>query len=94
VSYQLRYNRQFMLQLDRLPDNIRSVAQRTISSLAREQYPPRAKELTNHPGYYRLWLPRNCRLVYQVIADEQVVHLLNVGPKLPDLYQQLGLGRE
>jgi mRNA-degrading endonuclease RelE of RelBE toxin-antitoxin system len=94
VSYQLRYNRQFMQQLHRLPADIRSIAQRTVSLLAREQYPPRAKELTNHPSYYRLWLPRNHRLVYQIIVDEQVVHLLYVGPKLPDLYEQLGLGRE
>jgi mRNA-degrading endonuclease RelE of RelBE toxin-antitoxin system len=94
VSYQLRYNRQFMQQLNRLSGDVRSVALRTISLLAREQYPPRAKELTNHPSYYRLWLPRNHRLVYQIIEDEQVVHLLYVGPKLPDLYEQLGLGRE
>ena len=93
MSYQLRYNRQFMQQLNRLPGDIRSIAQRTISLLTSEQHPPRAKELTNHPTYYRLWLPRNHRLVYQIIVDEQVVHLLYVGPKLPDLYVQLGFGR-
>jgi hypothetical protein len=35
-----------MQQLNRLPGDIRSIAQRMISLLAREQYPPRAKELT------------------------------------------------
>ena len=83
-----------MQQLNRLPGDIRSIAQRTISLLAHEQYPPRTKELTNHPSYYRLWLPRNHRLVYQIIVDEQIVHLLYVGPELPGLYEQLGLGRE
>ena len=83
-----------MQQLNRLPGDIRSIAQRTISLLAREQYPPRAKELTDHPSYYHLWLPRDHRLVYQIIVDEQVVHLLYIGPKLPDLHEQLGFGRE
>jgi mRNA-degrading endonuclease RelE of RelBE toxin-antitoxin system len=94
MNYQLRYNRQFMQQLNLLPGDIRSMAQRTISLLAGEQHPPRAKELTNHPTYFRLWLPRNHRLVYQIIEDEQTIHLLYVGPKLPDLYGRLGLGRE
>ena len=40
MSYQLRFNRQFMRQLDRLPGDIRSIAQRTISLLAHEPIPP------------------------------------------------------
>jgi len=42
----------------------------------------------------RLWLPRNYRLVWLILEDEQVIDLLYVGPKLPDLYERLGLGRE
>jgi hypothetical protein len=46
-----------------------------------------------HPGYYRLWLPREHRLVWQVLDEEEIVDLLYVGPKSPDLYQRLGLER-
>ncbi len=54
----------------------------------------RAKELDEHRGYYRLWLPRDHRLVWQVLDADEIVDLLYVGPKQPDLYQQLGLGRQ
>ena len=40
-----------------------------------------------------MWLPRNHRLVWRILEDEQVINLLYVGPKSPDLYEQLGLGR-
>jgi hypothetical protein len=33
------------------------------------------------------------RLVWQVLDEEFIVDLLYVGPKLPDLYERLGLGR-
>jgi hypothetical protein len=55
--------------------------------------PTRAKELDEQPGYYRLWLPREHRLVWQVLDEEEIVDLLYVGPKSPDLYQRLGLER-
>ena len=55
--------------------------------------PARAKELVGHPGVYRLWLPRSHRLVWEVIDTESTVDLLYVGPKLPNLYERLGLGR-
>ena len=54
----------------------------------------RAKELDDHPNYYRVWLPRSHRLVWNVLDDDQVVDLLYIGPKSPDLYEKLGLGRE
>jgi mRNA-degrading endonuclease RelE of RelBE toxin-antitoxin system len=93
MGYRLRYDRRFMHQLEALPGDVRSVARRQVKALADNPRPPRVKELDEHPGYYRLWLPRGCRLVYRVIDDEQVVDLLYVGPKSPNLYEQLGLGR-
>jgi mRNA interferase RelE/StbE len=94
MGYRLRYDRRFMRQLESLPGDVRSVARRQVKTLADNPRPPRAKELDEHPGYYRLWLPRGYRLVYQVIEDEQLVDLLYVGPKSPDVYEQLGLGRQ
>lgn len=40
-----------------------------------------------------MWLLRNHRLIWQVLEEEQVVDLIYVGPKPPDLYEQLGLGK-
>ena len=46
-----------------------------------------------HPTYYRLWLDADYRLVWHVMDDEQTVEIEYVGPKIPDLYERLGLGR-
>ncbi len=86
MAYCLRYDRRFMHELQALPGDIRSVARQRVKALTEDPRPTRAKELNDHPGYYRLWLPRECRLVYRVIDAEQIVDLLYVGPKSPDLY--------
>jgi len=93
MAYRLRYDRRFMRLLEALPGDVRSIARQRVKALAIEPYSPGAKELDEHPGYYRLWLPRGCRLVYEVREDEQIVDLLYVGPKSPDLYEKLGLDR-
>ena len=94
MAYRLRYDRRFIRQLEALPGDIRSLARRQIKSLAENPRPSRAKELDEHPGYFRLWLSRDYRLVWQVLEHELVIDLLYVGPKLPDLYERLGLGRQ
>ncbi len=93
MAYRLRYDRRFMRQLEALPGNVRSMVRKQVKALAGDPYPSRSKELDEHPGYYRLWLPRDHRLVWRVLEDERVVDLLDMGPKLPDLYERLGLGR-
>jgi len=94
MDYRLRYDRHFIRLLEALPGDVRSVARRRVKALADEPFPSGAKELDEHPGTFRLWLPRGCRLVYEVREDEQIVDLLYVGPKSPDLYEKLGLGRQ
>ena len=93
MAYRLRFDRRFRQHLDGLPGDIKSVARRAVADLALEPRPRRAKQLDSHPGYYRLWLPRDHRLVWSVLEDEQIVDLFYVGPKAPDLYERLGLGR-
>jgi mRNA-degrading endonuclease RelE of RelBE toxin-antitoxin system len=93
MSYWLRYDKQFMQQLESLPGDVRAVARRLVHSLTDNPRPTGAKELEGHADYYRLWLPRNCRLVYAVLDEEDLVDLLYVGPKHPDLYEKLGMGR-
>ncbi|WP_044199362.1 type II toxin-antitoxin system RelE family toxin [Candidatus Oscillochloris fontis] len=94
MSYRLRFDRSFMRQLESLPGDLRSVARHLIRSLADTPRPTKAKELDMHPTYFRIWLPRQHRLVYQVLDEESVVDLLYIGPKPPDLYDRLGLGRQ
>ena len=93
MAYQLRYDRHFSRLMVALPGDIRAVARQVINDLAREPRPTGAKELDDYPDHWRLWLLRNHRLIWQVLEDEQVVDLIYVGPKPPDLYEQLGLGK-
>ena len=93
MAYRLRYDRRFRQHLDALPGDIRSIARRVIADLGDDPRPTQAKELEEHAGHYRLWLPRDYRLVWTVFEDEQIVDLLYVGLKTPDLYKRLGLGR-
>ena len=94
MPYQLRFDRRFLQQVEALPGDVRSVARQQVKSLSMVPRPAAAKELDEHRGYYRMWLPRGHRLVWQVLEEEQVVDLLYIGPKSPDLYARLGLGRE
>ncbi len=93
MAYRLRYDRRFMRQLETLPGDVRSVVRKQVKALAGDPHPSRSKELDEHPGYYRMWLPRDHRLVWQVLEDEHIVDLMYVGPKLPNLYERLRLGR-
>jgi mRNA-degrading endonuclease RelE of RelBE toxin-antitoxin system len=93
MPYRLRYDRRFMHQLGSLPGSVRNVARRQIRSLVDEPRQAQAKELDCHPSHYRLWIQRDYRLVYQVDDEAQVVDLLFIGPKSPDLYERLGLER-
>jgi mRNA-degrading endonuclease RelE of RelBE toxin-antitoxin system len=67
MTYRLRYDRSFMQQLVALPGDVRGIARRTVAELAETPRSARAKELDEHPGYYRLWLPCDHRLIWQVL---------------------------
>jgi predicted RNase H-like HicB family nuclease/mRNA-degrading endonuclease RelE of RelBE toxin-antitoxin system len=93
MTYQLRYDRHFSRLMAALPGDMRAVARQTIKDLARDPRPISAKELDEYPDHWRIWLLRNHRLIWHVLEDEQVVDLMYVGPKPPDLYEQLGLSK-
>lgn len=93
MTYHIRLSKTIHRQIRTLPGHVRSVANRQILALAQTPYPADAKELEGHPSYFRIWLGADFRLVWQVIEDEQLVDILYVGPKLPDLYARLGLAR-
>lgn len=93
MTYRLWYNRRFSRMLDALPGDVRAQARRAIQELIDQPRPESAKELDEHPGYWRMWLPRNHRPIWRILEEEQLVNLLYVGPKPPDLYEPLGLGK-
>jgi mRNA-degrading endonuclease RelE of RelBE toxin-antitoxin system len=93
MNYHVRLSKAIHRQLHNLPGHVRPLARQRILSLAQSPYPADAKELEGHSGYYRVWIGRDFRLVWQVIEDEQLVDILYIGLKLPDLYEQLGLSR-
>jgi mRNA-degrading endonuclease RelE of RelBE toxin-antitoxin system len=93
MPYKITYSQAVRQQLASLPGYIKAMARRRIAALCDAPRPPRSKELTGHPGYYRLWLGPDYRLVWHVADDEQIVEIEYVGLKPPDLYERLGLGR-
>jgi mRNA-degrading endonuclease RelE of RelBE toxin-antitoxin system len=93
MSYRIAYTYAIRRQLADLPGHIKAIAKQRIAALSGNPRPHRGKELTGHPNYYRLWLGSDYRLVWHVMDDECIVEIEYVGPKLPDLYERLGLGR-
>lgn len=93
MIYQVRLFKAIRQHLQNLPGNVRNIAREHILSLAQQARPQDAKELTRHPNYYRIWIGTRFRLVWHVIDEEMLVDILYIGPKLSDLYDQLGLAR-
>ena len=63
MAYRLRFDKRFRRHLEALPGDVRGIARKVIHQLSDNPVSVRAKELDDHPGIYRLWLPRNYRLV-------------------------------
>lgn len=93
MAYRLIYNQEIKRQIAGLPGHIKSIARQRIAALSDDPRPVRSRELTGHPGWLRLWLDRDYRLVWHVDDEAKVVELEYVGFKVPDLYEELGLGR-
>jgi mRNA-degrading endonuclease RelE of RelBE toxin-antitoxin system len=93
MAYEIVLNKAIRKQISKLPGHIKAIAKQRIANLSDDPRPSRSKELTGHSNYYRLWLRSKYRLVWHVSDEEQVVEIEYVGPKVPDLYEWLGLGR-
>ena len=93
MAYRIAFSREIRRQIGDLPGHIKALAKPEIAGLSDNPRPPQCKELTDHPGYFRLWLGRDYRLVWHVLDEEQIVEIEYVGYKTPDLYERLGLAR-
>lgn len=93
MRYWVRLSKTIQKQVQALPGHIRPPVRQRILALAEDPRPVDATELEGHPDFYRIRIGGRFCVVWQIIEDEQIVDLLYVGPKLPDLYEQLGLIR-
>lgn len=93
MAYRIAFSRAVRRQIADLPGYIKAVAKQEIADLSIDPRSPGSKELVGHADYFRLWLGADYHLVWHVFEDEQMVEIEYVGPKTPDLYERLDLGR-
>lgn len=93
MAYAISFTKEVGRQISRLPGKVKTTAKRRIAALSDDPRPSGSKELAAHPTYYRMWIEGTYRLVWQVNDEDRVVEIEYVGPKTPDLYDFLGLGR-
>jgi len=73
----------------RLPGYVRQRARRTVSALADDPRPAKAKELRDKPGRYRIRLVR-WRIIYRIDDGDQTVLILRVRRKTgPETYEDI-----
>ena len=93
MAYRIAFSQEVRRQIADLPGHVKALAKQEIAGLSADPRPVRSKELTGHPDYFRLWLGADYRLVWLVIDAEQRVEIEYAGPKTPNLYERLNLGR-
>jgi mRNA-degrading endonuclease RelE of RelBE toxin-antitoxin system len=73
VSYQIELHREALAELKALPTYVRAQAIELIDLLAATPRPPRAKELRDKPGIYRIWLAGRWRIAYEIDDEQQTI---------------------
>jgi mRNA-degrading endonuclease RelE of RelBE toxin-antitoxin system len=66
VSYQIEISPPVRKEIEALPGNVRAQARQLIRHLQENPRPPRAKELRDKTGIYRIWLAGRWRIAYHV----------------------------
>lgn len=75
MSYKITFDKAIRTQIRRLPDYVKAIAKQQIATLSDNPRPPKSKELTGHPNYYRMWLGSKYRLVWHVFDEEKIVEI-------------------
>lgn len=73
MSYQIELHREALAELKALPASVRAQAIALIDLLAATPRPPRAKELRDKPGIYRIWLAGRWRIAYEIDDEQQTI---------------------
>ncbi len=93
MAYTISFTKEVGRQIGRLPGKVKRTAKQKIAALSGEPRPADSRELFGHPTHFRSWIHGAYRLVWRVDDDNRVVEIEYVGPKTPELYTFLGLGR-
>jgi mRNA-degrading endonuclease RelE of RelBE toxin-antitoxin system len=89
VSYRTKVLESAQQEIRALPGYVRAQAYRLLDQLQQNPRPPRAKELRDKPGIYRLWLAGRWRIVYHIDEDLKQVYILRVRRKERVDYENL-----
>ncbi|MBO9333400.1 MAG: hypothetical protein J7455_00910 [Roseiflexus sp.] len=69
MSYQIELHREALAELKALPASVRAQATALFDLLATTPRPPRAKDLRDKPGIYRIWLGAGALLTKQAASN-------------------------
>jgi mRNA-degrading endonuclease RelE of RelBE toxin-antitoxin system len=89
VSYQIELHREALAELKALPASVRAQAIELIDLLAATPRPPRAKELRDKPGIYRIWLAGRWRIAYEIDDEQQTIVVRRIRRKSDIDYDSL-----
>jgi mRNA-degrading endonuclease RelE of RelBE toxin-antitoxin system len=89
VSYQIELHREALAELKALPASVRAQAIALIDLLAATPRPPRAKELRDKPGIYRIWLAGRWRIAYEIDDEQQTIVVRRIRRKSDIDYDSL-----
>jgi len=89
VSYQIELHREALAELKALPASVRAQAIALIDLLAATPRPPRAKELRDKPGIYRIWLAERWRIAYEIDDEQQTIVVRRIRRKSDIDYDSL-----
>ena len=89
MSYRTKILESAQQEIKALPGYVRAHAYQLLDQLQHNPRPPRAKELRDKPGIYRIWLAGRWRIVYHVDDDLQQIYILRVRRKERVDYESL-----
>ena len=89
MSYQIELHREALAELKALPASVRAQAIALIDLLAATPRPPRAKELRDKPGIYRIWLAGRWRIAYEIDDEQQTIVVRRIWRKSDIDYDSL-----
>ncbi len=89
MSYQIELHREALAELKALPASVRAQAIALIDLLAATPRPPRAKELRDKPGIYRIWLAGRWRIAYEIDDEQQTIVVRRIRRKSDIDYDSL-----
>ncbi len=89
MSYQIELHREALAELKALPASVRAQAIALIDLLAATPRPPRAKELRDKPGIYRIWLAGRWRVAYEIDDEQQTIVVRRIRRKSDIDYDSL-----